>query len=51
MVKIKNFIIGSYLFTLFLISVGLHKIESFNKKRKRKSFITKDLKHKIDRSF
>lgn len=36
--KIKNFIIGSYLFILFIISVCIYKVESYIKRKKRKSF-------------
>jgi hypothetical protein len=44
--KIKNIIIGTYLFLLLLLSVGINKIERFNRKRKRTKFIDKKNRYK-----
>jgi hypothetical protein len=33
--KIKNIIIGTYLFSLLILSIAIDKLQRFNRKRKR----------------
>ena len=44
--KIKNMIIGTYLFSLLLLSVAINKVERFNRRRKRFKFINKEDRNK-----
>jgi hypothetical protein len=44
--KIKNIIIGTYLFLLLLLSLAIHKVERFNRKRKRLKYMDKQNRSK-----
>lgn len=44
--KIKNIIIGTYLFSLLLLSLLIDKIEKFKRKRKRLKFMDKENRNK-----
>lgn len=49
--KVKNILIGPYLFTLFIISVVFFKIKRSIKTIKRKKFLDRTLKNKLDDTF
>jgi len=44
--KIKNIIIGTYLFSLLILSIAINKVERFKRKRKRLKAMDKENRSK-----